>query len=62
MGQLDIGSLVRLFGGTVGRCIGRLIAWVVDGMDGWLMALLVCRSVGKSFGRLVSLLDGWFVI
>ena len=92
MGQLATGSLVRLFGGTVGHCVGQLfcgqledwlvrflvgvcwpfvqiticlfgrsivwlrlahgrsvgqtVAWAVDGLVEWLIALLVCRSVG----------------
>ena len=33
--------------------VGQSVAWGVDGLAAWLMASLVCRSVGGSVGHLV---------
>ena len=37
-GRLAIGSVVRLFGGTVGRCVGQLFC---GRLEDWLVRFLV---------------------
>ena len=44
---LPIGSLVRLFGGTVGHCVGQLFC---GRLEEWLVRFLVGLSVGRSLG------------
>ena len=45
MGQLATGSLIRLSGGRVGRCVGRLVC---GRLEDWSVRHLVGRSVGLS--------------
>ena len=58
MGRSAIGSLVQFFSRTVGCCVGRSVAWAVDGLVGWLMASLVCGSVSVLVASFVDCLVG----
>ena len=41
--------------------VGRSVTWAVDGLVGWLMASLVCRSVGNLV-LVASLWIGWLLV
>ena len=64
MGRLAIGSLIQLFGGTVGRCVSRLVCGC---LEDWLVRSLVSRSVDcsvvwSSCAWLMDGLVGWLLL
>ena len=58
MGRLAIGSIVRLFGGTVVRCVCRLFC---GRLEDWSVRLLVGCLVSQSVIRIVRGLFGWWI-
>ena len=58
MGRLAIGSIVRLFGGAVVRCVCRLFC---GRLEDWSVRLLVGCSVGQSVVRSDSPQVVWLV-
>ena len=58
MGRLAIGSIVRLFGGTVVPCVCRLFC---GRLEDWSVRLLVGCSVGQSVVRSGSPQVVWLV-